>query len=169
VAEGACAPLEDQTAARCVRAERALLARLSGSCTVPIAAYAVEEDGVLRLRAALGGPIDGGGRVRVIRAEGKGPDPDALGAAVAEDLLRAGAGPLLEASRTLAGGLSAPRRTSSAGVASREGREDAAAEGETGAAAFPKSRGQKDAAVEEEPGSGGLASGEARKDAASKK
>jgi hydroxymethylbilane synthase len=108
-AEGAVAPLEDPATARCVRAERALLARLAGSCTVPIAAFAViEEDGSLRLRAALGGPENG--KVKVLRAEGKGRDPEALGAEVAGDLLRAGAGPLLEASRAQAGGLPAPRQ-----------------------------------------------------------
>jgi hydroxymethylbilane synthase len=106
-AEKACAPLEDAETARCVRAERALLARLSGSCIVPIAAFAVTEaDGSLRLRAALGGPVDG--KVKVLHAEGSGREPEALGTAVAEDLLRKGAGPLLEASRSQAAGLSAP-------------------------------------------------------------
>jgi hydroxymethylbilane synthase len=109
-AETACAPLEDVQTARCVRAERALLASLAGSCTVPIAAYAVAEgSGTLRLRAALGGPE--GGKVKVLRAEGSGGDPEALGASVAEDLLRRGAGPLLEASRAQAGGLPAPKRS----------------------------------------------------------
>jgi hydroxymethylbilane synthase len=106
-AERACAPLEDAETARCVRAERALLARLAGSCTVPIAAFAVVEgDGSLRLRAALGGPVEG--KVKILRSEGSGTEPEALGAAVAEDLLRKGAGPLLEASRAQAGGLPAP-------------------------------------------------------------
>ena len=107
-AEAACAPLEDAQTARCVRAERALLARLAGSCTVPIAAFAVAEaDGSLRLRAALGGPVDG--KVKMLRAEGSGREPERLGVAVAEDLLRKGAGPLLEASRAQAGGLPAPK------------------------------------------------------------
>ncbi|MFL5399782.1 MAG: hydroxymethylbilane synthase [Myxococcales bacterium] len=115
-AEAACAPLEDPQTARCVRAERALLARLAGSCTVPIAAYAVRDgNGVLRLRAALGGPVEG--KVKVLRAEGTGTDPEALGVSVAEELLRAGAVPLLEASRAQAGGLPAPKHggASSAG------------------------------------------------------
>jgi len=108
-AEAACAPLEDAQTARCVRAERALLAHLAGSCTVPIAAYAVvETDGSLRLRAALGGPVDG--KVKVLRAEGSGREPEALGVAVAEDLLGKGAAVLLEASRAQAGGLPAPKR-----------------------------------------------------------
>jgi len=108
-AEAACAPLEDAQTARCVRAERALLAHLSGSCTVPIAAFAVvETDGSLRLRAALGGPEDG--KVKVLRAEGRGTQPEALGVAVADDLLGKGAAPLLAASRAEAGGLPAPKR-----------------------------------------------------------
>jgi hydroxymethylbilane synthase len=106
--EKAAAPLGDGNTARCVRAERAVLARLAGGCTVPIAAHAVLEEGSLWLRAALGGP-DGGG-VRVVRAEGRGPDPEALGKRVAEELLARGGGPLLEASRTQASGLPAPKR-----------------------------------------------------------
>jgi hydroxymethylbilane synthase len=106
--EKAAAPLDDANISRCVRAERAVLARLAGSCTVPIAAHAVLENGSLWLRAALGGP-DGGG-VRVVRAEGRGTDPDALGSRVAEDLLSRGGGPLLDASRTQVSGLPAPKR-----------------------------------------------------------
>jgi hydroxymethylbilane synthase len=107
-AEAACAPLEDPDTARCVRAERALLAHLAGSCTVPIAAFAVvQDDGSLRLRAALGGPENG--KVKVLRAEGTGTAPEAVGVAVAQDLLRKGAAALLEASRAQAGGLPAPK------------------------------------------------------------
>ncbi|MFL5395429.1 MAG: hypothetical protein ACJ79G_21575, partial [Myxococcales bacterium] len=57
------------------------------------------------------------GKVKVLRAEGTGTDPEALGVSVAEELLRAGAVPLLEASRAQAGGLPAPKHggASSAG------------------------------------------------------
>jgi hydroxymethylbilane synthase len=106
--EKASEPLDDGDTARCVRAERAVLARLAGGCTVPIAAHAVLENGSLWLRAVLGGP-DGGG-VRVVRADARGTDPEALGARVAEELLSRGGGPLLEASRTQASGLPAPKR-----------------------------------------------------------
>jgi hydroxymethylbilane synthase len=106
--ERAATPLDDESIARCVRAERALLAKLAGSCTVPIAAHAVVEGAGLHLRAALGGPE--GGVVRVVRAEGRGSDPESLGAQVAEALLGKGAGPLLEASRAQAFGLPAPKR-----------------------------------------------------------
>ena len=105
----AAAELEDPQTARCVRAERAVLSTLAGGCTIPLAAYAVRDGAGLHLRAALGGP-DGSGGVRVLHAEGRGDDPEALGAQVARKLLDAGAGPLLEASRTQAAGLPAPKR-----------------------------------------------------------
>ena len=104
-------PLDDPSVARRVRAERAVLARLAGSCTVPIAAHAVEEgEGTLHLRAALGGP-DGNGGVTLLQTSARGPgsDPEALGAEVARLLLARGGGPLLEAARASAGGLPAPK------------------------------------------------------------
>jgi hydroxymethylbilane synthase len=106
----AAAPLDDPETARSVRAERAVLERLAGGCTIPLAAYAIPEGGnILWLRAALGGP-DGKGSVRVLRAEARGSDPEQLGVRVAELLLEAGAGPLLEAARTPGAGLPAPAR-----------------------------------------------------------
>jgi hydroxymethylbilane synthase len=107
--EAAAAPLEDAGTSRCVRAERAVLASLSGGCTVPLAAYAVAEGAALWLRAALGGR-DARGAVRVIRAEARGADAEALGARVADELLARGGGPLLEGARAQAGGLPAPKR-----------------------------------------------------------
>ena len=98
-----------ETTSRCVRAERALLAKLSGGCTLPLAAYAAPEGETLHLRAALGGP-DGRGGTRVVRAEARGAHPEELGAQVAAKLLEAGAAPLLDAARAQAGGLPAPRR-----------------------------------------------------------
>ena len=121
--ESAVAPLSDPSVARRVRAERAVLAKLQGSCTVPIAAYAVEEGGegggaggILFLRAVLGGP-DGRGGVTLLRVEARGPgaDPEALGAEVARLLLSRGGGPLLDAARTSAGGLPAPKISGAAG------------------------------------------------------
>ncbi len=86
-----------------------MLARLAGGCTVPVAAYAVLVGEQLWLRAALGGP-DARGGVTVLRAESRGTDPEPLGRAVAEDLLAKGGAPLLEAARSQAGGLPAPKR-----------------------------------------------------------
>jgi hydroxymethylbilane synthase len=109
--DAATAPLDDKATARCVRAERAVLARLSGGCTVPVAAYAVLEGEQLWLRALLGGP-DGRGGVELVRAERRGPtlDPESLGRSVGEALLDAGGGVLLEAARSQAQGLPAPKR-----------------------------------------------------------
>ncbi len=95
--ETAASPLDDFATSRCVRAERAVLARLAGGCTVPVAAYAVLEGEQLWLRAVLGGPE--GGRMILVRAESRGSDPEALGRAVGEALLEKGGGPLLEAAK----------------------------------------------------------------------
>jgi hydroxymethylbilane synthase len=78
-----------------VRAERALNGRLHGGCQVPIAGHATLEAERLHLRGLVGTP-DGS---RILRAEAEGPaaDPEALGIAVAEDLLRQGAGEILDA------------------------------------------------------------------------
>lgn len=107
----ASSPLDDRGTALCVRAERAVLARLAGGCTVPVAAYATLSEDKLWLRAALGGP-DGGGSVKLVRAEARGTtaDPESLGRSVGDSLLAAGGAPLLEAAKAQAGGLPAPKR-----------------------------------------------------------
>lgn len=89
------APLNHDASATCVRAERAINARLHGSCQVPIGAYAELEGDELRLRALVGRP-DGS---EVLRGEmrGSAADPEALGLALAENLLEQGAGAILEA------------------------------------------------------------------------
>lgn len=109
IGETATLPLDDRPTSLCVRAERAVLARLGGGCTVPVAAYAELSGAKLWLRGALGGP-DGRGGVAVIRAEARGTDPGALGQEVGEALLREGGAALLEAARSQAGGLPAPKR-----------------------------------------------------------
>jgi hydroxymethylbilane synthase len=103
----ASSELDDHATARCVRAERAVLARLAGGCTMPIAAHAVQEGRNLWLRAALGAPDRYGG-VRVVRAEARGPIAEALGNSVAEGLLDRGGSPLLAAAWASAAGLLAP-------------------------------------------------------------
>ncbi len=86
--------------ARALRAERALLARLEGDCSVPLAGFAESlADGGLRLRGIVAQP-DGS---RIVRAERTGADPDGLGAAVADDLLRQGAREILAALRAASG------------------------------------------------------------------
>ncbi|HEY5558692.1 MAG TPA: hydroxymethylbilane synthase [Steroidobacteraceae bacterium] len=89
------APLE-HAATRCrLEAERAFAARLGGSCQSPIAAYAELAGDSLQLRGLVGSP-DG---VTVFADSVTGPARDAvaLGTALANRLLDAGAGPLLQA------------------------------------------------------------------------
>ncbi len=84
-----------ETAVRVV-AERALNRRLEGGCQVPIACFAeYTVRGELWLRGLVGQP-DGG---RILRAEAVAPvgDAEALGIAVAEDLLEQGAAEILAA------------------------------------------------------------------------
>ena len=87
-------PLDDVHVSRCVRAERALLVKIAGSCTVPIAAHCVAEGQALWLRAVLGGG-SAAGAVELLRGEGRGADPDRLGLEVAQDLLARGGASLL--------------------------------------------------------------------------
>jgi hydroxymethylbilane synthase len=94
------AALTHADSGRALRAERALLARLEGDCSVPIAGFAEPcAGGGLRLRGLVASP-DG---ARTVRAEGTGADPEALGAAVADDLLRQGGDAILAALRAAAG------------------------------------------------------------------
>jgi porphobilinogen deaminase len=83
---------------------------------VPFAAYAVEAGPRIWLRAALGGP-DGHGAMALVRAEARGRNPEELGSTIAEELLERGGAPLLEAARTQAGGLPAPKRNERRGAA----------------------------------------------------
>ena len=89
-------PLHHPDTAWRVGAERALNTRLQGGCQVPIAAYAeLESEGTLWLRGLVG-RADGS---EILRAEGRAAaaDFDALGTAVADDLLAQGAADLLAA------------------------------------------------------------------------
>lgn len=86
-------PLQhDVTAAR-VLAERAMNRRLEGGCQVPIACYALENNGELWLRGLVGS-IDG---QQMLTAEYRAPmaDAEALGIKAAEDLLSQGADKIL--------------------------------------------------------------------------
>ncbi|WP_323845889.1 hydroxymethylbilane synthase [Microbulbifer magnicolonia] len=86
------------TAAR-LRAERALVKRLNGGCQVPIGCYAQLLDdstaGQLWLRGLVGSP-DGRTLVRA-ECRGAADDGEALGTALAEELLSAGADKILAA------------------------------------------------------------------------
>ena len=83
-----CARLDHRETAWAVAAERAFLARLEGGCQVPIAGYAVVEDGQVIFQGLVAS-LDG---KRVIRSKKSGsPDVAAqLGRSAAEEVLAAG-------------------------------------------------------------------------------
>jgi hydroxymethylbilane synthase len=87
------APLDDALTRVAVTAERALLARLEGGCTVPLAGHATVTDGTVHLRGFVGRP-DGS---RLVEGEVRGPADRAhlLGEALADDLLNRGAADIL--------------------------------------------------------------------------
>jgi hydroxymethylbilane synthase len=87
------APLAHAETTSRIRAERALNQALSGGCQVPIAGFALVNDGQLYLRGLVGEP-DGS---KILRAEATGEieQAAALGKKVAEDLLAQGADAIL--------------------------------------------------------------------------
>jgi hydroxymethylbilane synthase len=87
------APLADAATARCVIAERAVSRALGGSCALPLGAYAEPDAAGLKLRALVAS-ADG---KRVVRAEARGADPEALAREVVERLRRQGAAEILAA------------------------------------------------------------------------
>jgi hydroxymethylbilane synthase len=76
-------------------AERAFLARLEGGCQVPIAAYATLDGDNLHLQGLVGA-VDGS-VIIARRATGARSDAAAIGAALADEVLDAGARPILQA------------------------------------------------------------------------
>jgi hydroxymethylbilane synthase len=91
-------PLEDPATRLCMDAERAFAARLGGSCQSPIAAYAELAADRMTLRGLVAEPD--GSRVLRDSLSGSSEKPAALGEQLAELMLAAGAGPLLERLRT---------------------------------------------------------------------
>ena len=88
------APLEHSATRRCLEAERALAARLGGSCQSPIAGYAELTGEKIELRGLVGLPD--GSSVFEDRISGAARDAAKLGSALAERLLAAGAEALLK-------------------------------------------------------------------------
>lgn len=88
------APVNHPASWAAAAAERGFMARLGAGCHVPAAAYAVVDEGELWLRGLVASH-DG---QTMIRSERRGPtdQAEALGRAVAEDLLERGAGDLLK-------------------------------------------------------------------------
>jgi len=89
------APLGDAATGACVRAERALSRELSGSCQLPLGAFAQAQGGEIVLRGLVAS-ADG---ARVIRAQERGDarDPEALGKRLAQALRAKGAEAILAA------------------------------------------------------------------------
>jgi hydroxymethylbilane synthase len=89
------APLHHEATALCVRAERAMNAKLQGGCQVPIAALAQLDGEQLHLRGLVG-TVDG---TRILRSQISGAShmAEELGDILADDLLRQGASSILEA------------------------------------------------------------------------
>ncbi len=90
--------LEDHRTRRVLEAERAFAARLAGSCTSPIAAFAELHADSLTLEGLVAEPD--GSRVLRDSVQGSGAHSAALGGQLADRLLAAGAGELLERLRT---------------------------------------------------------------------
>jgi hydroxymethylbilane synthase len=86
--------LNDELAWHCCETERAFALRLQGSCQSPIAGYAQVSGGQLHLRGVIGSP-DGKEIYRGVQS-GAVADRHAVGIALADRLLDAGARPLLE-------------------------------------------------------------------------
>lgn len=91
------APLNHPESEWCVRAERSASRALSGSCAVPLGAFAQQLDSGIRLRGFVASPD---GR-RYVCAEQRAPslsvDPEELGQALADELLAGGARDILDA------------------------------------------------------------------------
>lgn len=86
--------LNDAQAWQCCLAERSFAQRLEGSCQSPIAGFATLSGDQLQLHGVIGSP-DGG---EMYRGSHLGPvtDAEAIGVRLAEELLKDGAGQLLE-------------------------------------------------------------------------
>jgi hydroxymethylbilane synthase len=89
----AAASLTERNALTCLTAERALVQALEATCHTPIGAHAMSTANGLRLTSFVGLP-DGSWWIRD-ELEGAPDEPAALGAAMAERLLAAGAAELL--------------------------------------------------------------------------
>ncbi|OGW20052.1 MAG: hydroxymethylbilane synthase [Nitrospirae bacterium GWB2_47_37] len=88
------APLNHPETSVCVRAERACLKKLEGGCQVPIAAYARLIDGKIIMNGLVGSVS--GDRIIKSRIEGAPENAEALGVALAENLLSKGAKKILD-------------------------------------------------------------------------
>jgi hydroxymethylbilane synthase len=92
------AAIHDEPTHTKMLAERAFLAAMGGSCQTPLAAHATDADGGSLRIVGLCGMPDGS---RMLHAQLTGPASDAsrLGVALADELLRQGAGDILAATK----------------------------------------------------------------------
>jgi hydroxymethylbilane synthase len=97
-----CAGLSDRASFDQLMAERTLVGALDASCRTPLGVHAAQEDGAMRIDAFAGLP-DGGWWIRDTLT-GPADDPPALGRALADRMLSAGAGDLLREADRAAGG-----------------------------------------------------------------
>jgi hydroxymethylbilane synthase len=97
---GLAAALTDRAALTALTAERALVGELDATCNTPLAAYAEHDRDALRLTAFAGLP-DGSHWIRDA-LDGDPTHPAALGRAVAERMLAAGAAEVLAAAEAAA-------------------------------------------------------------------
>lgn len=87
------APLNHPDTAACVTAERAMSLRLAGSCQVPLGGYATISHNQIQMRGFVARPD--GSEMIAEALNGPGATPHALGVALAEALLKRGAGQIL--------------------------------------------------------------------------
>ena len=87
--------LHDEQTDLCIRAERAMNARLNGGCQVPIAGFAELFNNQLVMRGLVGNP-DGSILYRSEKV-GSLEQPEKIGQAIADDLLNQGADKILQA------------------------------------------------------------------------
>jgi hydroxymethylbilane synthase len=92
---GMLSNLHDNMTGICVSAERAMNARLSGGCQVPIAGFAEIHDNQLVMRGLVGNPD--GSVIYRSESSGKPEDAEIIGKKIAEDLLAQGADKVLQA------------------------------------------------------------------------
>lgn len=86
-------PLQDETTSLRVLAERTITKTLQASCQVPVAAFATIDNGVLSLRALVGG-VDQ--QIIEASAEGSAKNALAIGQKVSQELLDLGARDLIQ-------------------------------------------------------------------------
>ena len=93
----AVAPLDDEDAAVALAAERAVVAALGGGCQLPLGAFAWRQGDGLAIRGVV--LSADGTRIVAREARGSWHDPAGMGLRLADDLVRGGAAPILEAAR----------------------------------------------------------------------